>query len=308
MAVRRPLKINGSDLQEMSDEEIGEIQSRMISLFAENPSVTLSVVGAGGNLGSISDKRTIAGPNVETGGVTELSFNTINFSRINQSVDSAVTQYLDTDNRAYPVYYTDSGDIKSMNDSDFIDTFISPAVDTLTSSSLTRSQGGTYFIASTNLVENADLVSSIPVFVDTLADEDAFSSGPLSEEQDQFITVNSYYLHKLKRETSVSSPNFLLIDSDYNIRQMNDSDNDVLLQTYMQWAAVHSDDCKIRYSYDSGNNRGTAMIDTILDSDNSIIREGEYLITDYDYEYGYQRVPSGSPIINEIYYLKINKV
>ena len=68
MAVRRPLKINGSDLQEMSDEEIGEIQSRMISLFAEDPSVTLSVVGAGGNLGSISDKRTLAGPNVETGG------------------------------------------------------------------------------------------------------------------------------------------------------------------------------------------------------------------------------------------------
>lgn len=303
MAVRRPLKINNdNNLQEMTDAEIDEIQARMVSLFAENPSVTLSVVGAGGNLGTITDKRLLAGENVPAGGFTELTTKTVSYSRINQVIDSAVSQYLDTNNRKFPVYYTDSGDIRSMNDSDFQDTFISPALDTLTSSLTTTAQGGTYFVSSTNLEANADLVSSIPVFVDTLADADAFTSGPLPEAEDQYIIVNSYYLHKLRKEQNTTSENFLLIDSNFDLREMNDSDNDYLLESYIRWAAVHLEGNRLRYSYTSGNQRGTAMIDTTLDSDNAVIREGETL-----YEYDYQKVPSGLPIVKQTHYLRIDK-
>ena len=57
MAVRRPLKISGSDLKEMSDTDIENVQKQMISLWAADPTITLSVVGAGGNLGTITDER-----------------------------------------------------------------------------------------------------------------------------------------------------------------------------------------------------------------------------------------------------------
>jgi hypothetical protein len=306
MAVRRPLKISGSDLQQMSDADIETIQLQMIHLWSENPTVTLSVVGAGGNLGTITDERLLAGDLVHDGEVTEVSKKTISYSRINQTIDSSAAAVVDTNNTAYPVYYNDSGHIQAMNDSDFQDTFISPALNTLTSSNTTTDQAGTYFVSSTNLVADADLVSAIPVFVDTLADADAFTSGPIPEDSDQFITVNTYYLHKLRKTSAaVSYENFLLIDSDNNIREMNDSDNNSLLQNYIRWAAVNLNNNKLRYSYTSGNTRGTAMIDTILDSDNAILREGE---VNSPFDYDVQEVPAGTPIVNQTHYLRVNLV
>jgi len=312
MAVRKPLKINSqNDLEEMSTAEIDAIKARMISLWGANPTVTLSVVGSGGNLGTITDERLLAGriTKSSTPGLpnTEVSVHTIAYSRIEQTVDSSVTPCIDTDNRAYPVYMTDSGHVRSMNDSDFQDTFVKPVINTLTSSSITpEGQAGTYFIASTNLALDADLVSSIPVFVDTLADADAFTSGPLAEDSDQFIIVNSYYLHKLRTEPLTNYENFVLIDSDDHLREMNDSDNDQLMNHCLKWATVSLQNNKLRYSYTSGNSRGTAMIDTILDSDNAVIREGE---VEYEYAgYDYQQVPAGDPIVNQTHYLRIDKV
>ena len=202
---------------------------------------------------------------------------------------------------------TDSNHVQAMNDSDFEDTFITPVINSLTSSTITTDgQAGTYFVSSTNLVPDADLVSNIPVFVDTLADADAFTSGPIPEDSDQFIIVNSYYLHKLRREPLATYENFVLIDSDEHLREMNDSDNDHLMKCYIKWAAVYLQDNKLRYSYDSGNTRGTAMIDTILDSDNAVTREGEVLNEFAGYDY--QEVPAGGPIVNQTHYLRISKV
>ena len=305
MAFRRPLKIFDSDLKEMSDAEIASIQNRMIHLYGKNPTVTLSVVSSGGNLGTITEQRLLAGPNVEDGGLTEVSTNTIFYSRINQIIDSSVSQCLDTNYRRYPVYFNDSGHIQAMNDSDFVDTFLSGAIDTITSSTISDDQAGTYFISNTNLVSNASLISNIPVFVDTLADADAFTSGPLPEDIDQYINVTNYYLHQRVAPNPIGSyQKFLVIDSNYDLRELNDSDTDDVLECYIRWAAVHSNGNRIRYSYDSGNPRGTGMIDTILESDNAVIREGDTLD---DYEYNRQEVPAGDPIINQIHYLRIKK-
>jgi hypothetical protein len=313
MAVRRPLKINSdNNLEEMSDAEIDAIKARMISLWGSDPSVTLSVVGSSGNLGDLTDQRLLAGRiakrATEIGAPnTEVAIHTVTYSRIEQTIDSSVTPCLDSDYRAYPVYMTDSNHVQAMNDSDFEDTFITPVINSLTSSTITTDgQAGTYFVSSTNLVPDADLVSNIPVFVDTLADADAFTSGPIPEDSDQFIIVNSYYLHKLRREPLATYENFVLIDSDEHLREMNDSDNDHLMKCYIKWAAVYLQDNKLRYSYDSGNTRGTAMIDTILDSDNAVTREGEVLNEFAGYDY--QEVPAGGPIVNQTHYLRISKV
>lgn len=305
MAFRRPLKIFDSNLKEMTDSEITDIQNRMIHLYGQNPTVTLSVVSNGGNLGTITEERLLAGPNVIDGGLTEVSTNTISYSRINQIIDSSVNQCLDTTYRRYPVYLNDSGHIQAMNDSDFIDTFLSGAIDTITSSTISDDQAGTYFISNTNLVSDASLISNIPVFVDTLADADAFASGPLSEDIDQYINVTNYYLHQRVAPNPIGSyQKFLVIDSNYDLRELNDSDTDDVLECYIRWAAVYSDGNKIRYSYTVGNTRGTGMIDTILDSDNAIIREGD---TNDPADYDRQEVPAGSPIINQIHYLRIKK-
>ena len=150
MAVRRPLKINNSNnLEEMSDAEIDAIKARMIALWGTAPPVTLSVVGSSGNLGDITDQRLLAGriTKESTPGLpnTEVAIHTITYSRIEQTVDSSVSPCVDTNNRAYPVYMTDSNHVRSMNDSDFQDTFIKPVINSLTSSSITtEGQGGTY--------------------------------------------------------------------------------------------------------------------------------------------------------------------
>jgi len=303
MTVRRPLKLNGTDLKEMSDSDISNIQSRMISLYGQNPSVTLSVVSSGGNLGELRDRRLAAGSAVNEGeAIDPVYVKTVIYSRISQSVDSSAAAYPDTDNIAYPVYLDGSNNIKSMTDSDFYDTFVEPAITSLTSSSTGTDQAGTYFVSSSSSVSNASLVSLIPVFTDTTADAEAFASGPLPEDSDQPITINNYYLHQIN-SSSASSVNALSIDSDYNIREYNDSDFDNILQRSVRYAASNLAYNKIRYSYFTGNQRGTAMLDTILDSDNSIIREGDA----GEYDYARQEVPAGESTVYETYYLRINK-
>lgn len=303
MAVRRPLKLNGTDLQEMSDSDINDIQLRMIALYGQDPSVTLSVVSSGGNLGTLRDRRLAAGEAVIEGDpIDPVYVKTVEYSRISQSIDSSATAYPDTNSIQYPVYLDGANNIKSMTDSDFYDTFVEPAITTLTSSSTSSSQAGTYFVSTASSVSGSSLVSIIPIFTDTTADAEAFASGPLPEDSDQPITINNYYLHKINSTTSTSI-NALAIDSDYNIREYNDSDFDNILQRSVRYAAADLAYNKIRYSYFSGTNRGTAILDTILDSDNAIIREGDA----GEYDYARQEVPAGESIIYDTYYLRINK-
>ena len=62
MAVRRPLILTGSnDLIEMTDAQRNAVKDRCRYLYGTNPSVTLSRVSSGGNLGTISDTRKQAG-------------------------------------------------------------------------------------------------------------------------------------------------------------------------------------------------------------------------------------------------------
>ena len=57
MAVRSPLKYNGSQLQEMTTAEVLEYTKLAIYYYSLNPTVTLSVSSSSGNLTSINDTR-----------------------------------------------------------------------------------------------------------------------------------------------------------------------------------------------------------------------------------------------------------
>ena len=93
MAVRTPLYYNSGNLQELTSTQITEIKTRMFNLFIDNPSVSLSYVGSGGNLGTISDTRLQAGaaatsisafPDEAT--TAEPSIVNVNYDRISQTI------------------------------------------------------------------------------------------------------------------------------------------------------------------------------------------------------------------------------
>ena len=321
MAVRRPLKLVDSSLEEMTDSDINDVQNRMISLYGENPSVTLTVVSSGGNLGSISDSRLTAGsPNDSGDPVDPLGIKTISYSRVHQLVDSdALECYPDSDNISYPTYLDSNNDIRSMTRDDFYDTFTKPSIDKLVQSTYTNlEQAGTYFVSTSRNVPNSTLISLIPIFTDTIADAEAFEAGLIPEDSDQPLTVNNYYLHMVDPKPKIT-PNGVKIDNDsggsvpYNLREYHDSDFDDLMKCSIRYTAAHLTDNIIRYDWDSGNPRSSAIVDTILDSDNAVLRNNNYEYTyeghvyDYDNDIVSQLVPAGEPIVNNTYNLRIRK-
>ncbi len=71
MAVRSPLKNDSGNLKEMTSAEVDSIVDQIIYQYSLNPSVSLSVVSSGGNLGTITDTR------LQAGAMLHLSFGAI---------------------------------------------------------------------------------------------------------------------------------------------------------------------------------------------------------------------------------------
>lgn len=270
MTARTPLKLSGSNIQEMTSAEITLLQNEAIRLYGNSPSVTLSVVTSGGNLGTINDTRLQAGAGqtrvdrfateAELGDVSTV---TVGYARINQSYDTSESAWTNS-TYSYPLYY-DGGHLKEMSATDFADTFIYPAIDTLTSGSITASQAGTYHISASSSVTGSTLVSSTPVFVDTRADADAYTAAGLIETQDQPETITSYYLHRLNPNSAPGSiPGMLAYTkSGTNIREYPAATAQDLLETMVRYYAAEITGTKISYNLNgSGNNRGTGMVDT----------------------------------------------
>jgi hypothetical protein len=304
MAVRRPLKLNGSDLKEMSDSDIDDVQNRMIYLYGQNPSVTLVVVSTDGNLGPIVDTRLEAGdPNLSGGGVDPVSIKSISYSRVHQLVDSGASYWPDSDNISYPTFLDSDNNIKAMTPTDFYDTFTKPSIDKLVQSTYTNEeQAGTYFVSTSRNVPNSTLVSLLPIFTDTIADAEEFMAGTMPEVRDQPLTVNNYYLHMVDPKPKTSS-NGVKIDDTNNLQEYPDSDFNAMMQRAIRYTAAHLTDNLVRYDWDSGNPRTTAIIDTILDSDNAVLRGGN----NDEYDYVSQLVPAGDASVRNTYNLRIRK-
>ena len=187
MAVVRPLILTGSnDLIEMTNSQIDTVKNRCRYLYAQNPSVTLSYASSGGNISpNMRDNRKTAGAYKTS--VTTYPAETStdepgnaheDFDHINQNVGStSVTA--DTNNVAFPIYYTGSN-IQSMSLTDFRDTFIYPAIDTLTSAS---NQPGMFRIHNNTSLPGYSRIGSTSqyVFRDTRADTSLYTAGGIPE-------------------------------------------------------------------------------------------------------------------------------
>lgn len=308
MTVRTPLKLNGSNLQEMTTAEIEAIQTEAIRLYGLNPYVYLTGTALGGNLGTMNDTRLVAGAgttdvtNFDTEAETpDVSTTTVGYSRIQQNIDVSLSDWSDA-TYSYPMYY-DNGDLREMSAADFGDTFIKPAIDTLTSGSTGTDQAGTYFISTSNSVAGATLVYADPVFTDTRADAAAYTAGAIPNTQDQPTTITNYYLHRIN---SASQGSFELPicyrKSGTDLQQTPSANFESALTTMINYYAAEVTGTRIRYGINtSGNSRGSAMIDTRLPGSTYLQR---FVNTN---DYRTQEVPSGTATGIITYYLRIRQ-
>ena len=308
MAIRAPLYYSAGNLKEMTSAEVNEIISQSIYQYSLAPSVSLSVVGSGGNIGSITDTRQQAGamsthnssfPAEST--TNEPSTVTITYDKITKTTNSGSAP---TDSgKTWPCYRTASNNIQAMSLQDVKDTFFHPAIDLLVSASLGTDQGGTYHINTSNSVAGSTLVDATPIFVNTQADTSAYSAGTIGDHDlDNPTTIQNYYLHKLDgNNQSTKTPLYVTAAND--LREYVTADFNTLIGNALKHTAGSSaDGYKITYSYSTGTNRGSGMADTILTG------SGDYQTRQVggDY-YRAQEFPNGSANTANTWFLKINK-
>ena len=312
MAVRAPLKNNSGNLQEMSTTEVNEIVDQIVYQYSLNPSVSLSVVGSGGTLSAITDTRLQAGaqstsassfPSEAT--TAEPSVVTVTYDKISET-RATITPTADT-GTTWPVYYTSGGAIQAMSLTDVKDTFLHPAIDLLSSGSLTTQQAGTYHINTSTSVTGSTEVSgaNTAVFVDTRANTGAYSAGSIPETQDQPTNITSYYLHKITgSDTSYTLP--MSIDGSNNLQVYPEATFESLIQEWIRYTAASSTDgYSLSYNIGasgSGNTRGSGIADTRLNG------SGNYqtrFVNANDYRA--QEFPNGTATTIATYFLRINK-
>ena len=180
MAIRAPLYYSAGNLKEMTSTEVEEIISQTIYQYSLGPSVALSVVSSGANIGSITDTRQQAGahsthassfPSEAT--TAAPSTVTVTYDKISQSINSGSAP---TDSgKTWPCYRTATNNIQAMSLQDVKDTFLHPAIDKLVAATLTNEQGGTFHINTATSVAGSTLVSATPIFVDSRTDTSLYT-------------------------------------------------------------------------------------------------------------------------------------
>ena len=311
MAVVKPLYVDGGNLREMDTTKVDELVARAVYQYSLSPSVVLSVVSSGGNLGTISDTRKQAGA-VSTSNSSfpaesstqEPQTVTVNFDKI-QNTTTTSTPTADT-GKTFPVYYNSSGQIQAMSVADWKDTIIHPAINLLASGTVSATAAGTYHISTSASVSGSTEVSgsNTKVFIDTRADTSAYSAGSIPETQDQPTTITEYYLQRINgTDASYTEPYFL--DGSNNIQEFTTANFDALLLSWIKSTAAGSTDgFAISYSLGtsgSGQTRGSGMADTILDG------SGNYQTRQENDDYRAQEFPNGSVTTANTYHLRINK-
>lgn len=306
MTVRTPLILDGSNnLIEMTTAQIDAVKNRARYLYGADPSVIITRIetnggGGLGNLGTINDTRLQAGAsttdvtNFDTEAETpNISTVTVGYGYMVQT-GTAMDYPTDTNQVAYPIYY-DNGNIKSMTRSDFEDTFIAPAMTTISG---TAGQPGTFTIHTSLTLSGYTSVSDSEIFRDTRANVGAYSASGIGETPDQPTTVTSYFLMKADNIAEPSIETMLFIrNADADIQQYTGANMDTMIQESIQseaWA-------HLSYNINgSGINLGSGMANTVLNG------SGNYqtrLVNTNDYRT--QEFPNGAVTTQATHRLKM---
>ena len=308
MAVVRPLILTGSnDLIEMTDAQRDAVKDRCRYLYGANPSVTLSRVNSGGNVSpNMRDNRKTAGGHLTSVSAFPAESSTaepgnafVDYDHINESVAST-TVTADTNAIAFPIYY-DGAAIKTMSLTDFRDTFILPAIDTLTGA---VGQPGSYRIHTSTSLSGYSAVSSSAVFTDTRANTGAYTASGIPESLDQPTTINSYYLLSKNNISAPSMEDMLFVrNADKNLQEYTQASIDTLLENEIRHCASAVSGTRIRYNVNgSGTTMGTSMVDTRLDGSGNY--QTRFVNAD---DYRAQEFPNGNPQTISTWTLRVNQ-
>ena len=321
MAVRRPLKRHEDPpygLQEMTAAEVTALINYAVFKYGQSPAVLLNVQ-ASGNLGNISDTRKEAGAaSSQTGGnwpasqtypseaqTAEPGTVTVQWNKVQQSYVSATDP-----TNLNPCYYDPVTGITEMTDEDMADTFIGPAIDILTASTVSASTAGTYFVSTSSSV--TDCTAKGIVFTDTRANTSLYSRTSIPEALDQPQDIQYYHLHL--RNNTTTNPEPIMprpvricygtggtdAEGVQEIPQYGTDSMHTLFLNYMQWYTVNVVGYRISYNWSgSGNSRGSA-VDTILNGNGNY---QQYKANANDYRA--QEFPNGSAVTAQTHTLKI---
>jgi len=300
MAIRTPLKIDSTNLKEMSTTDTTNIISRMVYLYMTDPSVALGYVANSGSLASINDTRTQASvatshsSSFQTAGAVATI--TVTHDKINETTAS-LSAPADTNNIRFPVY-NDSGNVRAMTLTDMYDSFVSLA--TNGASTLIPAAQPYKIHTSTSAPSGYTLVSSNPIFWDTQADVSEYTAGGIAEQRDQPETITNYYLHK-NNGTTVTAPTPMYIDSNQNLKEYTSAEFDAVLKEVIRYTSVNLTSNKLRFYIDgAGTTCGTGIVNKKY---NSSTQQQQQVGDDYRT----QRFPAGSSVAVNTYYLKARK-
>jgi len=309
MAVRTPVYFDGTDIKQMSTAQVEKIYRKVKYLYSASTPITLDYVASGGNLGGLIDTRKQAGtytthPSVYATPSSPTSTISVTEDHVSETRATATYSVVDSNNRKFPCFLDGSNDVQAMTDSDFIDTFIKPALQTyLTTDTTSDSFGGIYHIQSASSYSGSTLVNATPIFVDTRANSGAYS-GVIPYTQDQPTNITSYYLHKKNDTDSLSEYDIPLhvYDGTGDAYTPDSATFNEVLQNMVRYCATFVDSCRISYALVNDSDtvytkRGTGMVNTILNSQTV----GIYFAGADDYRTQYY--PSGTAITANTYYL-----
>ena len=317
MAVRNPLYVSGGNLVAMTFGEIEEYRQKATFLYSQNPTAVLTVVSSSGALiDAMSDTRTKAGAAsqsasafVYASGTAEPSTVTVSYDKVNLAYTASGSVGHTTDTgTTFPVYYDNStGAIRSMNLTDFLDTFIYPAVITMTSSTESAATAGTYTVTtSSTAASNYTNVSTTAIFTDTRANTSLYSAAGIPETLDQPTTITNYFLHRRDGTDNTPSRIPVYINSSNNLQEFAASDINTLVGDWLRFTAAHdTGGHKISYNIGtsgSGSVRGSTMTDTKLDG-SGLYAQLQVNIDDYRS----QEFPNGTAQNISLYNLRIHR-
>ena len=316
MTVRIPVKYDGTNIVEMTTGERTEWHAYIAYLYAQAPTVTLTVVSGSGTLTpSLTDTRLKAGAASQASDAFVAEGSTAEPATVTGTAYDKITgPTFNTDGSAagdlgalgYPLYI-DSNNLRVMTQADYVDTFIYETLDAMITASEDATTNGTYTIATAASVTNYTEVSGddTAVFIDTRADTSAYAASGIPETLDQPTTVTSFFLQRQNRARAFPSAACLFADSNGDISQgplaADDSTFNAALAVDIKFRAAE-DDAGHKLSYNingSGNTRGTAIVDTRLNG------AGNYQTRQVSDDYRSQEFPNGSAAVIGTNTLKI---
>ena len=305
MTVRIPVKYDGTNIVEMTTGERTEWHAYIAYLYAQAPTVTLTVVSGSGTLTpSLTDTRLKAGAASQASDAFVAEGSTAEPAVVTGTAYDKITgPTFNTDGSAagdlgalgYPLYI-DSNNLRVMTQADYVDTFIYETLDAMIAASETAATNGTYTIATAASVTNYTEVSGAgtAVFIDTRADTSAYAASGIPETLDQPTTVTSFFLQRQNRARAFPSAACLFADSNGDISQgplaADDSTFNAALAVDIKFRAAE-DDAGHKLSYNingSGNTRGSAIVDTRLNG------AGNFQTRQVSDDYRSQEFPNGS--------------